>query len=135
MGINPIFDGITSVLDRVLSFIPNPQEKAKARLEAEAQLISILANESSQQSEINKVEAASSNLFVAGWRPFIGWVGGITLAWFYIGYPMLSFLIPLGFPEVKIPSPNLPVDMMDLVYMLLGVGTMRSYDKMKGTSR
>jgi len=65
------------VLDRV---IPDKAEAAKARLEMESKLLEAATLQATQQTDINKIEAAHSSLFVSGWRPFIGWVCGAGAA-------------------------------------------------------
>ena len=79
------------------------------------------------QLEVNKVEAAHKSLFVAGWRPFVGWVAGIGLAYNVIISQILG--IWLDVPEVD-PSLLTPVLMG-----MLGMGAMRSYEKSKGVQR
>lgn len=87
------------------------------------------------QMEINKVEAASSSLFVAGWRPATGWVCASALAYNYVLQPFLAFAI--GAMAWQLPP--LPVlDGSALTVILggmLGLGSMRSFDKMKGTAK
>ena len=86
------------------------------------------ANEALQgQLEINKIEAAHKSLFVAGWRPFIGWICGLGLAYNVIISQVLS--IWFAVPEV---DSNL---LMPVMTGLLGLGAMRSYEKTKGVSR
>jgi len=79
------------------------------------------------QIEINKVEAAHKSIFVAGWRPFIGWVCGLGLLYNVILAPFLD--IWLTVPEIK----------SDLLYPvllgMLGLGGMRSFEKVKRVSR
>jgi len=79
------------------------------------------------QIELNKVEAAHKSIFVAGWRPFIGWVCGLGLLYNVILAPFLD--IWLTVPEIK----------SDLLYPvllgMLGLGGMRSFEKVKRVSR
>ena len=76
------------------------------------------------QAEINKEEAKHKSIFVAGWRPFIGWVCGLGLFFAFLVGPTLSFL--------GLEAPVFPMDhMMALVYALLGLGGMRSFEKFK----
>jgi hypothetical protein len=95
------------------------------------------------QISINLKEAEHKSLFVAGWRPFVGWVGGVGLAWSVIVYPMVSWVWAWLRPTytdalgavVLVPMPP-AVDAGILVTVLmgmLGIGTMRSFDKTKGT--
>lgn len=83
------------------------------------------------QIEVNKVEAASTSVFVAGWRPFIGWIGGVGLGWTFVLSPFVEYASRLfgwkgAMPEVDTES------LMMLVLGMLGVGAMRSYEKTKG---
>ena len=135
MGINPIYDGVMGVVDRVLAFIPNPQEAARAKLEAEAKLIDIIAKENIAQTEVNKVEAGSASVFVSGWRPAIGWIGATCLAWFYVLQPATSYIIPLAWPEVVLPVPAQPEAMFELILGMLGIGGMRTFEKVRGVTR
>lgn len=85
------------------------------------------------QMEINKVEAAHRSIFVAGWRPFIGWVSGAGVAWTFVLAPFTEFVARLigwtgSMPELDTGQ------LMTLVLAMLGVGAMRSYDKVKGTA-
>jgi hypothetical protein len=73
------------------------------------------------QIDVNKVEAANPNVFVAGWRPFIGWVGGSALAYNVMLAPMLH----LGVADTSF--------LQTILLAILGMGAMRSYDKAKGT--
>lgn len=79
------------------------------------------------QVDLNKVEAAHKSIFVAGWRPFVGWVCGFGLLYNVILAPFLD--IWLTVPEVK----------ADLLYPvllgMLGLGGMRSFEKVKRVSR
>lgn len=85
------------------------------------------------QIEVNKEEAKHSSVFVAGWRPFIGWVGGVGLAYNFILAPFIE-LISRGYGYVgEMPQPDTG-QLMTLLLAMLGVGAMRSYDKVKGTA-
>lgn len=81
------------------------------------------------QIEVNKVEAAHASVFVAGWRPFIGWVGGVGLAYTFVLSPFIDIFVEQPMPVLESSQ------LMTLVMALLGVGAMRSYDKAQGTAR
>jgi hypothetical protein len=85
------------------------------------------------QSDVNKVEAASAATFVAGWRPFIGWVCGSALALAYIIGPLFTWIAALiGHPT---PFPTFDIGtLMPLMFGMLGMGTLRTYEKVKGVS-
>jgi hypothetical protein len=81
------------------------------------------------QTEINKVEAQHRSPFVAGWRPFIGWVCGAGLGMSFIINPFIQWW-------TGNPGPEMPLDaMMTLVTALLGLGAMRTFEKMNGKSK
>jgi len=88
----------------------------------------------SAQSDVDKVEAANANVFVSGWRPAIGWVCGAALASQYIARPLLQW----GFTIAHQTIPTLPgIDdnLWQLMFGLLGLGTLRTVEKIKGVSR
>ena len=83
----PILGG---VLDR---FFPNKEKAAEAQRAIEAALIENSAQINLAQLDVNKEEAKSRSIFVAGWRPFIGWTCGIALFWHYVGLQIVNFFI------------------------------------------
>ena len=86
------------------------------------------------QLEVNKTEAAHKSLFVAGWRPFIGWVCGFGMAGNFITIPFCNFVLALL--EQSIIIPLIPLDQMMPVLMgMLGLGGLRTYEKVKGVQR
>jgi hypothetical protein len=85
------------------------------------------------QTEVNKVEAAHASIFVAGWRPFIGWTGGVGLAYSFVLAPFIEFVARANGYIQEMPMPD-AAQLMMLVTSMLGVGAMRSYDKQHGTA-
>ena len=79
------------------------------------------------QLAVNAVEAAHKSLFVAGWRPFVGWVSGIGLAYNVI----ISQILGIWF-EVPTVDPSL---LTPVLMGMLGMGAMRSYEKTKSVAR
>ena len=80
------------------------------------------------QLEVNKVEAASKSLFVAGWRPFIGWTCGLGMFGNFITIPFANFVLALL--SYKIVIPLVPLEtMMPVLMGMLGLGAMRSFEK------
>ena len=81
------------------------------------------------QIELNKVEAAHRNMFVAGWRPFIGWVCGLGLVNMFLVNPWIQWIAARA-------GPNLPKDIiLELVLALLGLGALRTLEKIKGRAK
>jgi hypothetical protein len=86
------------------------------------------------QADINKEEAKHSSIFVAGWRPFIGWVCGIGLAMQFILRPVVMYLnqlvsIILGNPMMPHPPALDMSELIPLVLGMLGLAGYRSYEK------
>ncbi|MDG1315295.1 MAG: 3TM-type holin [Flavobacteriaceae bacterium] len=86
------------------------------------------------QLEVNKVEAAHKNMFVAGWRPAVGWICAIGMAGNFILIPMANFLLALFQSEITIPLIALS-EMMPVLMGMLGLGAMRTVEKAKGVQR
>lgn len=85
------------------------------------------------QVETNQVEAASGSVFVAGWRPFIGWVGGAGLAWSFVVGPAVEYTARLAGWAGTMPEFNFE-QLITIVLAMLGVGGMRTLEKIKGVS-
>jgi len=86
----------------------------------------LIAQQNIAQTEVNKIEAASNSVFVAGWRPAIGWVGAISLFYQFIAYPILLWL-PMEAPPKFDGS-----DLYPIIMGMLGIAGLRSFDKVKG---
>lgn len=93
-----------------------------------AQLQAITVN----QTDVNKVEAANPSMFVAGPRPAIMWVCAIALFFQYVGRPLISVGFIVAGKPLSVPLPGLDDTLWQLMFGLLGLGAMRSYDKVKG---
>ena len=87
------------------------------------------------QLEVNKVEASHRSALVAGWRPFIGWVCGVALAWHFVLAPVIIFIAAW----LNVTLPALPeFDMGSLMTVLmgmLGLGGLRTFEKHKGLTK
>jgi Holin of 3TMs, for gene-transfer release len=123
---------------KVLDFIPDPQKKAEAQLKIQTELDansqSILAAVTAvdkAQIEVNTEEAKSSNLFVSGWRPAIGWVCGLALTWQYVLQPIVSYILTVSGKPVNLPVFDFST-MSTILMALLGMGGMRTWEKTQG---
>jgi len=129
--IAPVFDIAKGLLDR---WFPDPAQKAKAEAEMYQLMQDSAMKQALAQLEVNAKEAANPSVFVAGWRPFIGWVCGVALAYQFIGRPVLAF----GFAAYGKPLPELPgldSTLWELLFGMLGLGTLRTFEKTKGVSK
>ena len=123
------------VKDAVGAFLPEDKNKrAEAERKIEAQLTEHLAKIDIAQLEVNKTEAAHRSIFVAGWRPFVGWACGVSLAWSYICQPILTFALVQAGYGVELPALDMS-QMMPVLMGMLGLGGLRSFEKYKGVSK
>lgn len=126
-----LIPAVSGILSKVI-----PDKDAR---EAAAHEIATLAERQAHeqtmaQVEVNKTEAAHKSLFVAGWRPFIGWVCGIAMAFNFLVLP-LSLVV---FAALDIAVTIDPLDLSEMWPVLLGMlglGTLRSYEKRHGVAR
>lgn len=119
------------ILDKVLgAVIPDPAAKAKAITE----VLDAFSKLDLGQLQVNAAEAQSQSLFVAGWRPFIGWVCGCALAYQYIVTPLACWLAAIGGYDLPTPPPLNDI-LWELMFGMLGMGALRSFDKFKGIAK
>jgi hypothetical protein len=123
---------VSSLLDK---FIEDKDQKA-----ALAHEIATMAEKHAQeramaQADVNKQEAQHRNIWVAGWRPFIGWVCGVALAWHFVLAPVVLFVA--AWVDVQLPTlPAFDMDsLMTVLLGMLGLGGLRTFEKHKGLSR
>ncbi|NBO20568.1 MAG: hypothetical protein EBU97_01125 [Rhodobacteraceae bacterium] len=121
---------LSPVLDKLVGLIPDPAAAAKAKAEA---LAAIMAADAAQL-EVNKVEASSSSMFVAGWRPFVGWVCAAGCAWNWIGLPMGVFIAAAIGHKLDLRPADLS-EMLPLLLGVLGMGGLRTFEKTQGVAR
>ena len=127
LGLDKLIAPVAGILDK---FVVDKDLKMKLQHELETALHS--ANLA--QLEVNKAEAAHKSIFVAGWRPFVGWVCGVALAYHFILAPLLQFGFALGGVEQDLPE--FEFGQLSTVLMgMLGLGGLRTFEKMKGISR
>lgn len=126
----PLLELGGKIIDRLF---PDPQKKAEAELELlkltqDGSLKTVLA-----QLEVNAKEAAHPSLFVAGWRPFVGWGCGAGMLYATVGHNLLGWLaLALGWPVPPVVDADL------LIYVLggmLGIGGLRTVEKIKGATK
>ena len=125
-----IDDAIAAGLQVINKFVPDPEARAKA----EDALRSSLQAWDKAQTDVNAVEAANANVFVSGWRPFIGWTCGLALAYQYVVSPLVYWAaLNAGF-LIEAP-PALDATLWQLVSAMLGLGGLRTFEKIKGVTR
>lgn len=133
MSLDPITAGLDTLNTVINKIFPNKADAdaAKARL-VELQINGDLQLALGQQAT-NTAEAGSSSVFVAGWRPFIGWVCGMGCAWNWIGLPIAKLACALMGQVIVLQMADLS-EMMPLLLGMLGIGGMRTFEKVRGVA-
>jgi hypothetical protein len=108
--------------------LQNRTEIEKIQLELEGRLI----DQITAQIDVDKQEATNARIFIAGWRPFIGWVCGTGLAVQFLVNPLASWIAALLGHPIIFPSLDLGT-LMTLLFGMLGLGAMRTYEKVQST--
>ena len=129
-GVDDLISGVLGAAKPVLEhFFPDPQKRYDFEMAMRQIDLTLIQG----QLKINEVEAANNNLFVSGWRPAVGWVGVLGLAYQFICAPIAVYVLAIVDPTVALPNIG-GAELISLVVALLGIGAMRSFDKVQGTS-
>ena len=134
-----LIPAISGLLDKI---IPDPEMREKAKIEllkseraSDIEELRLALSADQMQADINKIEAANPNLFIAGWRPFIGWVCGTAFAYHFVLQPILAFIIA-NINDGKIELPSFDMQALSTVLMgMLGLGGLRTLEKIKNVSK
>ena len=130
--VNTLVGPVSNILDK---FVEDKDQKAKLAHE-----IATMSDKHAQeialaQISVNAAEAASGSLFKGGWRPCVGWVCAIAFFYDFVGQPLIIFIVALAGAEIP-PLPEF--DMGTLLTVLggmLGIGSLRTYEKQKGITK
>ncbi len=126
---------ISPIMDGILRFIPDANERARAKEQFEGQMLAAMTSLVQGQLEINKIEAQHTSVFVAGWRPGIGWICGAALAWNFILQPIGTWAAFIAGVELE-GMPTLDTGELTTILLgMLGLGGLRTYEKRLGVAR
>lgn len=128
-----------ALIPAVTSLLGEAAELWQGDKKRQAELVLLQLKNSQEQLmgqlEINKVEAAHRSVFVAGWRPFIGWCCGLGVAYSFFLRPILTWALMMWHPSYP-PLPALDnAELLAMVGGLLGIGGLRTFEKAKGVAR
>ena len=127
MMIEALIKPVARILDKFIV-----DKDLKEKLEHEIKLEIQKANIA--QIDVNKAEALHRTVFVAGWRPFIGWTCGLALSYHFILQPIIVFTMSVNGLAYDLPEFDMG-SLMTIVLGLLGLGGMRSFEKLKGLTK
>ena len=129
--ITAILQLASTILDKIL---PDKAAAADAKLKLlDMQLSGDIQNAISQL-QVNQAEAANKSVFVAGWRPFVGWACGAAFVYAFIIQPVIQTILVAAhsqFDPAKLPVLNI-TEMLPVLFGMLGMGALRSWDKQNG---
>lgn len=134
LGIGTVIESVGKVAGDLIT-----TDKERMQLELEGRKLDQAIDLA--QIEVNKAEAAHSSVFVAGWRPAIGWIGAAAMAYQFLLYPLMlwvwTYLQGMGWiPKELTPPPVLDADQLWVILSgILGIAGMRSFEKTKGVAR
>ena len=132
---NAIAGVIGPIVDGFLKFIPDKNERARAKEALESQMLAAMTGLVEGQLVINKQEASHGSIFVAGWRPAIGWICGSALGWNYIVQPIISWGAFIYGADL-VDAPRLETGELTTILLgMLGLGGLRTYEKRLGIAR
>jgi hypothetical protein len=118
---------ITSVLGKV---VPDVAARDKATSEIELMLAGAITKANEDQVALNKIEAAHMSIFVAGWRPMIGWTLALALAYQFVLSPFAYYIAQVYGTDIP-PLPSLDENLWELLTGMLGMAGLRTLEKMK----
>jgi hypothetical protein len=128
-------DNVAKPIEAVGNIVDELFTSKEEKLTHEEMKMRILQKPSLIQTEINKIEAQHRSIFVAGWRPFIGWVCGSALLYNFIIRDLIGWVILNLGVDVSLP-PALQMDHLITVLVgMLGLGGLRTWEKFKGKTK
>ena len=123
----PLLAFLSPLLGKALDLIPDPAK----RLEQFQMILAALQQWDAEQNKVNAAEAQNPNLFVSGWRPAIGWTCALALFYQYLVIPFATWFCALQHVVIP-PFPNLDNNLWELTMGMLGLGGLRTFEKVKG---
>ena len=134
LGIGSVIESVGKVADSLIT-----TEKERMQLELEGRKLDQAIDLA--QIGVNNTEAQHASVFVAGWRPAIGWIGAAAMAYQFLLYPMLTWVWALAQANGYLPAGTQPPPVLDadqlwvILSGILGIAGMRSFEKSRGVAR
>lgn len=136
-GLGAVADFASNVINKIF---PDPQQRDAAKLALfqaqQAGELKALEQEfelAKAQIGVNAIEAASASLYVSGWRPSVGWVCSAAFAYKFVLAPALAFALTAFGHPITLPVLDF-TEMSTVLLGMLGLGAMRSVEKIKGVA-
>jgi len=136
----PLLGLLAPIVEKALSYIPNPKDKAEAQLKLEEEInrhseaiIAVLSTVDQKQADTNLEEAKSTNWWIAAARPSLMWVFVASFTWQYVLLPIATFILVVAGHPVSLPTLDMSV-MMPVLIGMLGLSTQRTVEKINDVS-
>lgn len=126
MALDPLTAGIDLAGSVINKIWPDKSAQEQAQLAAAVTLVQ-------GQLAINEAEAKSPSVFTSGWRPFIGWTCGVACGWNWIGLPVAKMGLALAGHPLDLAPADI-TEMMPVLMGMLGLGTLRTFEKTRGVA-
>lgn len=127
-----IGESLDTIVDRL---IPDVNQAGKVKSEIKKSLVDTANNALLAQIEVNKIEAKHKSVFVSGWRPATGWICASALGFNFLIQPLLAYSLAYMSPETPIPPTIELAPLMTVLMGMLGLGGLRTYEKVQGVAR
>jgi hypothetical protein len=121
--IEKLIQPVGDILDK---FVADKDLKLKLAHELEKEIVSL----NRAQIELNAVEASHENVFVAGWRPFIGWACGVALVYHFLIEPIIQYILIINGSNFATPEFDFS-QLSTIVMAMLGMSGLRTFEKVK----
>jgi Holin of 3TMs, for gene-transfer release len=130
-AIGPVFTFLDDAIKRAF-----PDKSEQMRIQAQLQAALLQGDLAQLQSQValNTAEAQHEGNFVAGWRPFIGWVCGASFAWSFVLQPFVAFWCSASGHPVALPALD-TASVMPVLMGMLGIGSLRTFEKYTGSNK
>ena len=132
-GVVSAAEGVANIIDQ---FVETCDEKQAAEvIKAKLMMKPTMMKPSLAQIELNKIEAGHRSTFVAGWRPFIGWVSGFALAYNFVIRDLIAWVMVNTGTEASLPPDLAMGELMTVLLGMLGLGAFRTAEKFGGKAK
>lgn len=130
-GLLALVPAVSGLLSSLMDSLDGDKKR-----QAELLLKQLEAEQAGQQAqaEINRMEAGHASLFVSGWRPAVGWVCALGLVYEFCIRPLFAWATGIWWPGTPVP-PTIGEVLLELLFAMLGLGTLRTAEKLKGVAR
>lgn len=130
-GLGAVADLANGVISRIW---PDASEAEKGKLTLALAQLNAELETAKSQAAVNQAEAGSGSVWIGGWRPAVGWVCAAALGYQYLAYPLLLWAVAF-YPTLTAPKPVVSEVLMELLFGMLGMAGLHSWEKGKGVAR